>query len=216
MAYKCIILDHDDTVVDSTATVHYPAFLAYMDQYKGGTDISLKEYFTYNFHPGVLPFFQDIVGLNEKEMEEEERFWRAYGAEHIPAPYPGMAEILWEFRRAGGLICVSSHSYSDYIRRDYQTGGLPEPDRIYGWELPAQQRKPDPWSVLQVLGDFHLASEEVLVLDDLKPGYDMARAAGVPFAAAAWAGDYPDIQEFMKENSDYYLDKVENLRKIIL
>ena len=27
---RCLILDHDDTVVDSTAHVHYPAFLAGM------------------------------------------------------------------------------------------------------------------------------------------------------------------------------------------
>ena len=25
MRYKCLVLDHDDTVVDSTASIHYPA-----------------------------------------------------------------------------------------------------------------------------------------------------------------------------------------------
>ena len=27
MKYKCLILDHDDTIVDSTRTVNFPAFL---------------------------------------------------------------------------------------------------------------------------------------------------------------------------------------------
>ena len=27
MRYQCLVLDHDDTVVDSTASVHYPAFM---------------------------------------------------------------------------------------------------------------------------------------------------------------------------------------------
>ena len=66
MNYKCLILDHDDTVVDSTATVHYPAFLAFMEQLRGGTDITLEQYFTYNFSPGVLPFFQvsmDVMNI---------------------------------------------------------------------------------------------------------------------------------------------------------
>ena len=27
LRYSCLVLDHDDTVVDSIATVHYPSFL---------------------------------------------------------------------------------------------------------------------------------------------------------------------------------------------
>ena len=29
MTYPCLVLDHDDTVVNSTATVHYPCFAEY-------------------------------------------------------------------------------------------------------------------------------------------------------------------------------------------
>ena len=32
MKYKCLILDHDDTIVNSTATIHYPAFQEYMKE----------------------------------------------------------------------------------------------------------------------------------------------------------------------------------------
>ena len=31
LRYKCLVLDHDDTVVNSTATVHYPCFVEYME-----------------------------------------------------------------------------------------------------------------------------------------------------------------------------------------
>ena len=27
MRYQCLVLDHDDTVVNSTATINYPAFV---------------------------------------------------------------------------------------------------------------------------------------------------------------------------------------------
>ena len=27
LKYRCLVLDHDDTTVDSTATVHYPCFV---------------------------------------------------------------------------------------------------------------------------------------------------------------------------------------------
>ena len=46
------------------------------------------------------------------------------------------------------------------------------------------------------------------MLDHLKPGYDMARACGVPFAAAGWANDIPEIERFMRRNCDRYFKTV--------
>ena len=215
MNYRCLILDHDDTVVDSTASVHYPAFVAFMKQLRGGTDITLEQYFTYNFSPGVLAFFQEIVGLNEEEMKEEEAFWREYVGERIPRAYPEMKALMQAYKNAGGLICVVSHSFSDYIRRDYRANGLPEPDMIFGWEVPNAVRKPKPHSIWTILDRFGLEKEEVLTVDDLKPGYDMARAAGVPFAAAGWAGEYPKVESFMREHCEHYCKKVEDLAALI-
>ena len=216
MKYRCLILDHDDTVVNSTATIHYPAFVAFMEQLRGGTSISLEDYFVYNFDPGVLPFFRDIVGLSDEEMVAEEAFWREYVKHHIPEAYPGMKELLWDYKEAGGILCVTSHSFSDYIRRDYAANGLPEPDLIFGWEVPKEIRKPEPHSLFEIERRFGLKPEELLVLDDLKPGYDMAKAAGVPFAAAGWAGDYPAIERFMRGNCDIYCKTIEEFRKLVL
>ena len=216
MKYKCLILDHDDTVVDSTATVHYPAFVAFMEQLRGGTDISLEDYFTFNLHPGVLPFFQKIVGLNEEEMQQEETFWREYVSHHTPRAYPGMGELLWHWKEKGGRFCVISHSFSDYIRRDYAFNQLPEPDMVFGWEVDRAHRKPQPHCVWTILKELGLEKEEVLVLDDLKPGYDMAMAAGVPFAAAGWAGDYPLVEAFMREHCRHYFKTVEAFGDFIM
>ena len=54
-----------------------------------------------------------------------------------------------------------------------------------------------------------------LVVDDLKPGYDMAKAAGVPFAAAGWANDIPQIESFMRANCGKYFKKVEELKQYL-
>ena len=48
-------------------------------------------------------------------------------------------------------------------------------------------------------------------MDDLKPGYDMARAAGVAIAGVGWANDVPQIENFMKENCDFYFKEVAQL-----
>ena len=217
MKYKCLILDHDDTVVNSTATIHYPCFIKYLreripslaDKY------TLKDYFVKNFHPGVLEFFCGEIGLSDEEMREEEEYWADYVKGHIPSAYDGIGEIISRFKAEGGIVAVCSHSYKKYIERDYKHNSLTMPDVIYGWEIPKPDRKPSPKTVIETMERYGLSQSDVLVVDDLKPGYDMARSAGVDFAAAGWAYDVPEIEEFMRENCDFYLKRVEDLKNLL-
>ena len=200
MRYKCLILDHDDTVMDSTAHVHHPAFLVSLAELRPGTTITLEDYFRVNFHPGFLQYCGEVLHFTEAEYQRELEIWKAYVKDHIPRAFPGMARIIRRQKELGGLVCVVSHSFDFNIRRDYAANDLPEPDAVYGWELPQQRRKPDPWAVEQILERFGLAREDCLMVDDLKPGYDMALAADIPFAAACWAYDVPEIRSFMEAN----------------
>jgi len=213
LRFPCLVLDHDDTTVNSTATVHYPSFVAYMEKkYPGKPIMTLEEYFRYNFDPGVVKMFTEICGMTWEEMLEEEEFWKEYVKQYVPKAYPGIREILLEHRRRGGKICVVSHSFREYILRDYRENDLPEPDQIYGWEYPPEQRKPDPWPLKKIMETLGFRAEELLVVDDLKPGYDMAKAAGTPFAAAGWANDIPEIRAFMMKNCDRYFRTVGELK----
>ncbi|MBQ8372420.1 MAG: HAD family hydrolase [Clostridia bacterium] len=217
MKYKCICLDHDDTVVNSTATIHYPCFIQYLGERLPHlvNNYTLESYFIKNFHPGILELLRDEVGLNADEIREEEEYWRDYVKNHIPSAYDGIRDILVEYRARGGIIAVTSHSFRHYIERDYRHNDLPMPDVIYGWDMSAERRKPAPYAVLDVMEKYSLSPSEVLVIDDLKPGYDMARAAGVDFAAAGWAYDVPEIEEFMRKNCDYYLKTPEELAELL-
>ena len=76
-------------------------------------------------------------------------------------------------------------------------------------------RKPAPGTLFDLMEKYDLRPEEILVVDDLKPGYDMARAAGVDIAAAAWAHNVKGIAEFMQANCEYFCKTVEDLRKVI-
>lgn len=215
--YRCLVLDHDDTVVNSTATIHYPCFIEYLDLHYPGLSqkYSLEEYFRKNFSPGVVEFFRDEIGMSARQMRQEEAYWAEYVKKHVPNVYQGIRQILLDFRAGGGLIAVDSHSLTCYIERDFAAGGLPAPDIIYGWDLPAERRKPSPWSLQDLCARYRLAPKEILVVDDLKPGYDMARAAGADFAAAGWAYDVPQIENFMRANCDFYCKRVEELRAIL-
>lgn len=217
MKVKCLVLDHDDTVVASSATIHYPCFVEYLKDRKPELmgRWSFEDFMRSNFSPGVLEFFEHEVGLSQQEMAEEETYWTDFVARFIPDAYEGMRELLSDFRRAGGIIAVTSHSFSHYIRRDYEHNALPMPDDIYGWELDREKRKPRPFALYDLMAKYGLSPDEMLVVDDLKPGLDMAHAAGVPFAAVGWAYRVPELESYMKENAEFYLDTVKDLRTLL-
>ena len=145
MRFRCLVMDHDDTTVNSTATIHFPSFLAYLKLVRPEASYTLEDYFRKNFDPGIMALFTGELGFSEQELEGEFRSW----------------------------------------------------------------------PLEQIMERFGLEPQELLVVDDLKPGYDMARAAGVPFAAAGWANDIPEIEQFMRKNCDFYCKTVADLDRLL-
>ena len=211
------MLDHDDTVVSSTATIHFPCFAEYLSVIGSPLrgSYTLEEYFIKNFSPGITWILSEELGLSPEEIIKEEEYWREYVKNHVPKAYPGIGEIIQRFKDEGGIVAVNSHSYKSYIERDYRENGLPSPDIIFGWDIPAEERKPSPHTLFWLMSHYSLSPEDIIVVDDLKPGYDMARSAGVDFAAAAWAYDIPEIEKFMRANCDYYLKSIDELSALL-
>ena len=215
MRYRCLVFDHDDTTVNSTATIHYPAFMAFLKEYYPGRSCTLEEYFVKNFHPGFIEWCVEDFGMSEEMLETETQFWLNYVDSRIPVSYPGIRELMMRQKEEGGLVCVISHSMKHNILRDFKQNGLPEPDLIYGWEEPPEHRKPNAWPMEQLISQFSLEPSEVLMIDDLKPGYDMAVKVGVDFAAAGWANDVPEIETFMRQNCRLYFKTVQELSEYL-
>jgi phosphoglycolate phosphatase/pyrophosphatase PpaX len=218
MRYRALILDHDDTAVDSTATVHYPAHLRSMALLRPGQPtVSLETWFLKNFHPGIMGFLQDELGMDARELAVEEEVWRAGMASETPRFYEGFLDALARFQAQGGHVSVVSHSAQEVILRHYQEAGVRlEPGLVFGWEAEPERRKPSPYPVLEVLRRLGVAPGEALVVDDLKPGVQMARAAGVAVAAAGWAHAIPDIRAFMEANCVAYFERVADFAEFIL
>ena len=97
------------------------------------------------------------------------------------------------------------------ILRDYRVNGFPEPEFVFGWDLPPEQRKPAPYALEQIMKTLQLRPQELVVVDDLKPGKDMADEAGVDFIAAGWAHQISEIQIFMKQECQTYCSSVKEL-----
>lgn len=217
MKYKCLVLDHDDTVVSSTAEIHFPCFVEYlrMTRPNMADSYTLESYLEKNFDPGITSILRDELSMDEREMAEEIEYWANYVERFTPHAYAGIGDIISRFRSEGGIVAVDSHSLERYIRRDYERNALPTPDIIYGWDIPDEERKPSPHTLFDLMKRYNLSPCEILVVDDLKPGYDMARGAGVDFAAAGWAYNVPSIEKFMRHNCDYYLKTIEELSDLL-
>ncbi len=215
LKYKCLVLDHDDTVMDSTRLIHHPAFLVFLKEVRPGTSISLEEYLRVNFHPGFLEYCEQRLHLTSAELAREMEVWTEYVSTHVPKALPGIREIMEEQLRRGGSIAVISHSLRRNILRDFRENGLPEPSMVFGWELPREKRKPDPFALDRLMAAMDLSPADMLVVDDLKPGYDMARRRNVPFAAAGWAYDVPEIRAFLQANCPLYFDSTEGLYRYL-
>ena len=211
MKYKCLVFDHDDTVVNSTATIHHPCFQAFLDRYYPGRVCSLPDYFRFNFDPGFVPACRRDYGMSDEMLLIEQEFWRDYVKTRVPQAYPGVREIMEKQKREGGLVCVVSHSFDHNIRRDYRENGLPEPDAVFGWEQPEERRKPQPWPLEEIMRRFDLRAADLLMIDDLKPGCDMAQTCGVDFAAVGWSNEVPEIERSLRQACPHYFKTVAEL-----
>ena len=216
LRYPCLVLDHDDTVVASEASVNYPCFLKSLSHFRPGAWMNHDNFSRWCFDPGFVPMLQILYSFTEEELDGEYQMWKDYALTHLPPAYPGMKELLHRHRALGGRICVVSHSSSRTILRDYREHFDLVPDRIFSWEDPASQRKPSPYPIRRIMEEFGYTGEQLLVVDDLKPGCDMARAAGVKIAYAGWGHkNAPEIAALMENWCDYSFDSMEKFTEFL-
>lgn len=178
--------------------------------------VDLDGWFVKNFDPGIMAFLVQELGLTPEELAVEHRIWREHTSRTTPAFFPGFLAAIAAFRQRGGLVTVVSHSESDVIRRHYREAGHPEPDLVFGWDLEPEHRKPSPWAVHEIARRLRLAPRDLLVVDDLRPGVEMARSAGVDAAAASWAHNIPAIRTWMQQVCVAYFATIEEFAAFIL
>lgn len=216
LKYDCLVLDHDDTVVQSEKTINYPYFCEVLDRFRPGTVLSFEAYMQGCFRVGFAQMCRQWFHFTDREMEEEHQGWKAYIRQHIPAIYPGLDEIIRRQKAEGGLVCVVSHSCEEMILRDYQAHMGLLPDAIYGWDMPEEKRKPHVFPLLDIMDRYGLKPEQMLLVDDMRPGCEMAEKAGVPTAYAGWGREtQSEISAEMRSLCDFSFDSTEMFKKFL-
>ena len=214
--FPCLVLDHDDTTVDSTKTVNYPQFVEALNHFRPGYTMSLDEYINHCFHTGFYVMCDTVLHYSPEELQEHITMWKAYHQIHHPPFFEGMPQFLQEYRKRGGIVCVVSHSSADVILAAYEAANVPAPDFILGAEQPADQMKPNPWPLQEIMRRYDLSPSDCLVVDDAMLGGQMARNAGVSFACAGWYGMSEEIEACMRTNSDHFFPTVQSFSEFIL
>ena len=216
LKYPCLILDHDDTVVQTERAIGYPYFRDYLAKVRPGANLSFREY-VHDCHNTVFPdMCREKWHFTDEEMHEEYSLWQAYCAENIPPIFDGVDSLVRRQKEAGGLVCVVSLSSHANITRDYQAHFGFQPDAVYACELPREIRKPNPWPLQDIMERFCMKPEDLLVVDDMKLGWTMAQAAGVKTVHAAWSKpDFPELMAEMKEICEHSFETVREFERFL-
>lgn len=212
----CLVLDHDDTVVQSEKTIGYPYMCYVLEQFRPGQTVTLEQFVRDCHQVGFAPMCRMRWNFTDAEIEEENRGWKEYIRTHIPDPFPGIGHVIRRQQKEGGRVIVVSHSAVENITRDYRLHFDTLPDDIYGWDYPEHQRKPYPFPLEDIMEKYGYSPKEILVVDDSHLACLMARPLGVKVAFAAWGKkDYPELSEEMRKHCDYSFDSTDELEKFI-
>lgn len=216
LKYPCLVLDHDETVVQSEKTIGFPCFCQTLSRIRPGQGITLDEYVRGCHELGFVDMCRQWFQFSEAEMQEEYNDWMEYVQNHVPAPFPGIGQIIRRHKESGGILCVVSHSSSRNITRDYQTHFGILPDCIYGCDYPKEQQKPNPFPLIDIIEQYRLTPQELLVVDDMKLACQMAQPLNVPVAFAAWGKtDFPEIAAEMRDLCDLTFETTEELYRYL-
>ena len=216
LKYKCLVLDHDDTVVQSMKTLSYPFFLIELEQFRPGATITLEDFILDCHRLGFGDLCRNRFHFTDEELKLEHKQWMEYILQHIPDPYDGIERIIHRQKEEGGLICVVSHSSEANITRDYAAHFGVQPDSIYGWDLPPHQRKPHPWPLENIMEKYGLKPDEILVVDDMKLACAMAEPLDVDVCYAGWSGmGVYSIEEEMQGLCKYSFKRIDEFEKFL-
>ena len=216
LKYRCLVLDHDDTVVQTEKTVGYPFFCKILNEFRPGQTISFRDYVLDCHNVGFAQMCRNRWQFTEEEQRAEYESWMAYVLTHIPDIFPGIGNVIRQQKEAGGIVCVVSHSSVRNITRDYSHHFGILPDAIYGWDYPEQLRKPNPFPLEDIMKRFSLSPADLLVVDDMKLACRMAEPLGVDVAFAAWGKrEFPDLSREMEALCRYSFDSPADLEAFL-
>lgn len=185
---KCIILDHDDTLINSQETIHYPIFLETLDLLRPNVVYpSFLEFVTLSNQYGFEGYIKSVYQFNDDEVTQEVAMWRQKVKLRQAQAFEEVAIVIQEFVQSNGILVVYSYSDSDMILKDYQRIFDFEPHEIIGFDNPKHLQKPNRLPILQIMAKYNLSAHDCLLIDDMPLLIETAKRLNVDMIGANWA-----------------------------
>ena len=93
--YRCLVLDHDDTSVQSTPTVHYPAYVETMRRLRPQlTPATREEFIRLWFESRFMETCRDVYHFTPEEMQLQDDNWKEFMQQRVPEFFDGLPQII--------------------------------------------------------------------------------------------------------------------------
>lgn len=185
---KCLILDHDDTLMDSQETVHYPIFLETLKIMRPHVTLpTFGEFVTRSNEFGFEGYIRKVYGFSEAEVETEINFWREQVPLRQAEIFSDVARVVADFVNLGGILVVYSYSDSSMILSDYQRHFDFIPHDIIGFDNDLSFRKPARVPLLTMMAKFNLTPNECILVDDMPLLIETAQRTNIDMVGANWS-----------------------------
>ena len=213
--YKCAVIDHDDTAVDSSESIHYPIYLEIMSEIRPNIEpLTADGFIEMNRLSGIKRYYTEDLSFDGKEWNDAYDFWVSHPLRKtIPDFYKGFLEMFDLFKSNGGIVAVVSHSDEESIRMHYNSFSSSYLlDKVIGASKDPSNNKPYTLPLRNIIQEFNLSNYDIIVIDDLDPGIDMAVKMDVDTIGVGWSHENPDT---FKKKCKFYADKVDDLENIL-
>lgn len=185
---KCLILDHDDTIINSQESIHYPLFVDVLKILRPNIiPIDFEKFIELSNELGFVKMCRMLYHYNEKEIQFEYEHWKIHSS-LIEAPaFEGIKEFLTAFIEIGGVIIVYTMNSKQNVIKDYERLFNFVPNRIISHDQYYILRKPYRLSILKELHNLNLTVEDCIFIDDTPMLLELKHRLNMDFIAANWA-----------------------------
>ncbi|ELP89278.1 hypothetical protein EIN_487900 [Entamoeba invadens IP1] len=183
---------------------------------KSFVPLTLQKWYLMLWESDFGTYQHEVMGLSYEEMKHEIDMWVEYSKQHSPPFFEGIIDFLSSYKKLGGIIAVCSHSRAVVIEGHYQMVGM-KPDIIYGSVHGHPELcKPNTFPIDDLKIKYNLVSSDILVIDDLSPGFVMAKKSGVDAVGVLYGNGHELIEHYIKENTLKTFETVKELEDFVI
>jgi beta-phosphoglucomutase-like phosphatase (HAD superfamily) len=185
---KCLILDHDDTIINSQESIHYPLFVEVLSILRPNIQpLDFERFIEISNELGFVKMCRTLYHYTPAEIEFEYQYWKKYSSLMLVPSFDGIKELLDAFVKAGGIIIVYTMNSKDNVLDDYQRLFNITPDVIIAHDQYYVLKKPYRLSILKALHDLNLSVRDCIFIDDTPMLLELKDRLNMDFIAANWA-----------------------------